>query len=209
MKLDHLALGVNDLASGTETLSDMLGVPPFGGGEHEMFGTHNKLWRIETPTYPIYLELIAVNPNATPKRTRWFGLDEPLPTNNIELLGYIASTNNIQNAITRPPFEALSLIDVARGRLSWQFGITNDGALVEGGALPYLIEWHNNIHPLDGVVSQGLQLTKLAGSLITQLDGDWPVPVAHGPAKFAFELVTQAGETVRFERKQMRETETH
>ncbi|MGJ8529484.1 VOC family protein [Maritalea sp.] len=200
MKLDHLALGVNDLASGTKTLSEMFGVEPFGGGEHELFATHNKLWRIETPTYPIYLELIASNPDAEPKRSRWFGLGEPFASDDIALLGFIASSSDIQTAVSKPPFDALTTIDVTRGRLSWQFGITNDGALLEDGALPYLIEWHNGLHPLDGVAGQGLQLTKLWGSAIAQLDGGWPVPVLMDRCKFGFELKTGDDQIVRFER---------
>ena len=61
LKFDHIALGARDLEKSSKTLSEQLGVLPFGGGEHELFGTHNKLWRIETKAYPIYFELLAIN----------------------------------------------------------------------------------------------------------------------------------------------------
>jgi len=101
LKIDHIALGANDLASSSETLSKLLGVLPFGGGEHELFGTHNKLWRVETHAYPIYLELIAADPRAAPKRPRWFGLERKFVANEIKLLGFIASTQNIDGLVQK------------------------------------------------------------------------------------------------------------
>ncbi len=59
LKLDHIALGARDLEKSSETLSNQLGVLPFGGGEHELFGTHNKLWRIETQATQFILSCLA------------------------------------------------------------------------------------------------------------------------------------------------------
>lgn len=153
----------------------MLGAEPFGGGEHELFGTHNKLWRIETPKYPIYLELLAINPNAKAKRARWFGLETPIRDDQIHLLGFVAGTRDIDRAVRSAPFDALSVIDVARGDLRWKFGITEDGSLLANGGLPYLIEWQNGRHPLDGIAAQNIALTKISGSDFDNLSLDWPI----------------------------------
>lgn len=201
LKLDHIALGANDLEQATKTLSDQLGVLPFGGGEHELFGTHNKLWRIEAPSYPIYLELIAANPNAQPKRARWFGLEQPLVGEDIQLLGFIASTQDIDGLVQKPPFDPLVLIDVARGDLKWRFGITKNGSLLSDGALPYLIEWQGERHPLDGVVSQNIQLRAMAGKALSDFDLDWPCTVGHEEQdSLVVELVAATGQTLRFTR---------
>ena len=198
LKLDHIALGANDLDKASQTLSEQLGVLPFGGGEHDLFGTHNKLWRIETDLYPIYLELIAVNPNAVPKRPRWFGLENVFPSDEIHLLGFIAGTDAIDEAVKAPPFEQLEVIDVARGALSWKFGITNDGGLLADGALPYLIEWQGEKHPLDGVAPQGLKLQEMAGNSLHELALDFPFGEAD--AKFSVSIQTPSGRVLRWTR---------
>ncbi|WP_299345934.1 VOC family protein [uncultured Maritalea sp.] len=201
LKLDHIALGANDLEKSCETLSQQLGVLPFGGGEHELFGTHNKLWRIETADYPVYLELIAANPKAEPKRARWFGLEKPFLSEDIQLLGFIASTQNIDGLVQKPPFDLLDVIDVTRGVLNWRFGITKDGALLDDGALPYLIEWQGGRHPLDGVAPQHIELKSMAGKALDGLDLNWPCMLARGGAQaLSVELIAANGETLRFKR---------
>jgi len=199
LKLDHIALGTNDLIASSKTLSESLGVLPFGGGEHDLFGTHNKLWRIETPSYPIYLELIAANPNAEPKRPRWFGLGEPLDGDQIKLLTFIASTTNINKSASAPIFDELEVIDVSRGELRWKFGLTKDGTLLSNGALPYLIEWQGSFHPLDGVEPQGLSLTFFAGTELGSLNLDLPIGVSDSADyKLKIGLCTARNEFIEF-----------
>ena len=53
-----------------------------GGGAHPLFGTHNRLLRLACAEAPrAYLEIMAINPQATPTRPaglkRWFDLDDP------------------------------------------------------------------------------------------------------------------------------------
>ncbi len=69
-KLDHIVVGCADLKFGVTWMTDMLGVGPSGGGEHDLMGTHNALWRLGDA----YLEVIAINPDAGwNTRKRWFG----------------------------------------------------------------------------------------------------------------------------------------
>lgn len=201
LKLDHIALGTNDLVASSKTLSESLGVLPFGGGEHELFGTHNKLWRIEAAHYPIYMELIAINPKAQPQRPRWFGLERPFVGDDIQLLGFIASTQDIDGLVQKPPFDGLELIDVARGDLKWRFGITQDGSLLGDGALPYLIEWQGGRHPLDNAREQNIELRRLSGQALAELEADWPCKVDHDVRhKFGVELGLPNGERLSFTR---------
>lgn len=206
LKFDHIALGARDLEKSSETLSEQLGVLPFGGGEHELFGTHNKLWRIETQSYPIYLELLAINPKAVPQRPRWFGLETPIESDDIQLLGFVAGTDDIAAAVAQLPFDhALTPIDVARGELRWKFGITADGGLLKNGALPYLIEWQDGRHPVAGVAPQGIELLQVGGAMLHQLDLEWPCEVeAENRALFEIQLRGVQGRLINFVRPSSR-----
>jgi hypothetical protein len=65
--VDHLVVLATDLASGTAWCEHTLGVAPAAGGEHPLMGTHNRLLQLSGPAHPrAYLEIIAINPIATP-----------------------------------------------------------------------------------------------------------------------------------------------
>jgi catechol 2,3-dioxygenase-like lactoylglutathione lyase family enzyme len=61
-RIDHLILGVADLDRAIEDLEKLTGVRPVYGGKHPT-GTHNALVSLGDR---VYLELIAVQPGATP-----------------------------------------------------------------------------------------------------------------------------------------------
>ena len=72
--IDHLVIGTNDLASGTDWTESRLGAACDGGGAHPLMGTHNRLMRLAGGPY---LEVIAIDPDASsPGRPRWFTLDQ-------------------------------------------------------------------------------------------------------------------------------------
>ena len=71
--LDHLVVLAPSLASGVAWAEATLGVTPGPGGEHPLMGTHNRLLRLRTSNDQAttqqgaaYLEIIAINPAATP-----------------------------------------------------------------------------------------------------------------------------------------------
>jgi hypothetical protein len=79
-QIDHLVVAAHSLQQGVEWCESVLGITPAAGGEHEKYGTHNRLFKIATPLFPVaYLEIIAINPDAViekkPPPTRWFDLD--------------------------------------------------------------------------------------------------------------------------------------
>ena len=82
-QIDHLVVMAPSLDVGVQWCEATLGITPSAGGEHEKYGTHNRLFKIATPQFPLaYFEIIAINPEAViPKRlqvTRWFDMDDGL-----------------------------------------------------------------------------------------------------------------------------------
>jgi hypothetical protein len=96
--LDHLVVAARSLQEGVDWCESSLGVQPGPGGQHPLFGTHNRLLRLDglapdgasgfsgqsnDGAVPVryaqsYLELIAIDPAASaPSRPRWFALDDP------------------------------------------------------------------------------------------------------------------------------------
>ena len=50
---------------------------------------------------------------------------------------------------------------MSRGDLRWLFGIPDDGRLLAGGVVPYLIQWLTQTHPADVVADLGCSLKGL------------------------------------------------
>ena len=77
-RIDHLIVAAATLDEGVAWCEAVLGITPGPGGRHPLMGTHNRLFKIATPTFPdAYFEIIALDPQAPPpQRVRWFGLDE-------------------------------------------------------------------------------------------------------------------------------------
>ena len=48
-QIDHLVLAANTLEQGVQWCEERLGITPGLGGEHALFGTHNRLFKIATP----------------------------------------------------------------------------------------------------------------------------------------------------------------
>jgi hypothetical protein len=72
--LDHLTVAALTLEQGVNYVQRVLGVAVPFGGAHPLMGTHNHLMQLGDG---MFLEIIAPDPAVTPKRTRWFGLDDP------------------------------------------------------------------------------------------------------------------------------------
>ncbi len=158
-----------------------LGVTPEPGGEHAQYGTHNRLFKIATPAYPLaYFEIIAINPDS--KRTanasarRWFDLDDPALQAAVKaeprLVHFVASTDDLQAArralktleIDRGPAVKASRHS-RRGLLEWQISVREDGQRLFNGTLPSLIQWGAaeakeplRLHPRNSLPRSGVSL---------------------------------------------------
>lgn len=159
--LDHIVFAARSLEEGTEWLETRLGVPFSGGGEHPNMGTHNRLLRLGPHSY---LEVIAINPDAEqPPRPRWFSLDEPDMQSSLRtprLIGWAVRTDNIKSA-SKLLLPSLPIHPVSRGALKWLMTIPDDGALLNEGVMPMLIEWQSGGHPAEKLPDSGVSLIAL------------------------------------------------
>jgi hypothetical protein len=216
-QIDHLVVAARTLDEGVAWCEATLGVVPGPGGEHPLFGTHNRLLRLHCAQAPrAYLEIIAINPQATPTRPtglqRWFDLDDAallarLAQHGPQLVHWVASVPDIDAAtaalralgIERGPVLAASR-PTPSGLLQWRITVRDDGRRLFGGALPTLIQW-GDTHPADDMPASGLALQDLtlrhpdAPQLQQALDaiGLGPMAVTPGPAALTTLLDTPQG----------------
>ena len=176
--IDHLVIAAATLAEGVTWCEQTLGVSPGPGGAHPLFGTHNRLLRLHTDTgQACYLEIIAIDPAATPQRAaplaRWFDLDQPvlqaqLREQGPQLIHWVLRVPDLTAAlgtwkaqgIERGPALTASR-PTPQGLLQWRISVRDDGQRLMGGTLPTLIEW-GDVHPCDAMPDSGLALRELS-----------------------------------------------
>ncbi|HEX5389574.1 MAG TPA: VOC family protein [Burkholderiaceae bacterium] len=176
--LDHLVVAAATLSDGVAWCEQTLGVTPGPGGAHPLFGTHNRLLRLDGPEQdpPAYLEIIAIDPAATPTRAaplkRWFDLDDTalqhdLLANGPQLIHWVARVTDLSAALVawsplgldRGPAIAASR-PTPTGLLQWRLSVRDDGQRLLDGCLPTLIEWGEQ-HPARTMPPSGLRLNAL------------------------------------------------
>jgi hypothetical protein len=186
-QIDHLVLAAHSLQQGVEWCEAVLGITPAAGGEHEKYGTHNRLFKIATPGFPVaYFEIIAINPDAAiekkPPPAPWFDLDnKPLQAElakSPRLIHFVVNTDNIQDArhawkaqgIDRGPIIHASR-KTPKGMLQWQITVRQDGDRLFNGTLPTLIQWGKpeaadpmQLHPRNHLPRSGVSLKSLSVS---------------------------------------------
>lgn len=160
--LDHIVIVASVLEEGVDFCEKTLGVKLAKGGEHVRVGTHNYLLNLDGG---VYLEVIAVDPKAgATDCPRWFGMDRPDQRKRADegpyLATFVARTNDIFRAVTVLP-QLGPVRDMQRGALEWQIAIRDDGALLEGGTLPTVIQWPEGVHPTQKIPESGCSLVRL------------------------------------------------
>ncbi len=186
-QLDHLVVAARNLQEGVAWCEATLGITPGPGGEHPLFGTHNRLFRIATVNFPrAYFEIIAINSEAiqaantpdNPIKKRWFDLDSEDVQGAIKaspsLVHFVANTGEVDQAsaalralgIDRGPAVQASRMTAA-GLLQWQITVREDGKRLFNGGLPTLIEWGEKggaplvAHPASSMPDSGVALQSL------------------------------------------------
>jgi hypothetical protein len=159
--IDHLVVACGDLEQGAAWLERELGVAPQPGGRHALMGTHNRLLRLGERSY---LELIAIDPEASAARPRWFDLDNPAVQRRARaqpfLLTWVAATTDIVEAVVQVP-ELGEVVCASRNQFAWRITVPADGRLQFSGVLPSVIEWEGDAHPWDVLDDRGCELVEL------------------------------------------------
>lgn len=213
-RLDHLVVLADTLAQGVAWCEATLGVVPAPGGQHPLFGTHNRLLALGGAAFAqAYLEIIAIDPAAgEPGRTRWFDMDDQRLRRQVraqgpQLIHWVARVPELARAAAA--WAALGLERGAvlpasrmtpRGLLEWQITVREDGQRLLDGCLPTLIQW-GAVHPADALPASGIALESLslrhpqAALLRAALDavGLAGVAVEPGPAALQARLATPRG----------------
>ena len=183
-QIDHLVVMASSHEAGVASCEATLGITPAAGGEHEKYGTHNRLFKIASPKHPLaYFEIIAINPNApAPKGSvaRWFDMDDKALQKAVaeepRLITFVASTDDIKSArhaLRTQGIERGQIVHASRksskGMLNWQITVREDGERLFNGCLPTLIQWGKpeatdplRLHPRNSLPRSGVTLQSIA-----------------------------------------------
>jgi hypothetical protein len=172
LTLDHLVVGAADLDIGRAWAREVLGVEPIIGGRHAFMGTHNLVLRLDDPDRELYLEILAIDPDAPdPARRRWFGLDEQAVRAPVavepQLLAWVARSDDldadrgrlVEAGADPGPIHAAER-ETPTGTLRWRITIREDGRRLAGGAIQTLIAW-GTPSPARSLSSSGVSLERL------------------------------------------------
>ncbi len=185
--IDHLVVAARNLDEGVAWCEATLGITPNAGGEHENYGTHNRLFKIATPRYPMaYFEIIAINPAASAQKRnankRWFDLDDAALQASIAkepaLIHFVVNTTDVQLARNTWKAQGLDTGPVVhahrrtgKGKLNWQITVRDDGQRLFDGTLPTLIQWGKpeaaepmRLHPRHSLPRSGVSLQTITVS---------------------------------------------
>lgn len=162
-RLDHIVIAAKSLEQGVDYIRQTLGVDIPKGGFHRTMGTYNHLMRLGNQAY---LEVIAIDPTAeVPPQPRWFALDEAVMREALargpRLITWVMNTPDIHQLVENIDFDIGIPTPLSRDSLRWEIALTDDGRLLNGGLLPYCIQWHSQPHPSNGMADLGCHLQTL------------------------------------------------
>lgn len=160
-RVDHLVWATPDLEAGIAALERLTGVRASAGGKHPSWATHNALLSLGAD---MYLELLAPDPSAPPPaKARPFGLDRLASP---RLVTWAAHEADLEGRLARLAAAGIDLGEILSGgrvrpdgvALHWR--LTSPRALLEGGVVPFLIDWGTSPHP-STTATPGLSLVAL------------------------------------------------
>jgi hypothetical protein len=159
--MDHLVLAAPDLDEGVEYVEELLGVNMVPGGEHEGFGTRNRLLGLGERSY---LEVVSIDPEQPdPKGSRWFGLDDLAAPRLVTWCCEVAKEGSLSslNAV----IEAGAGAGIDLGRQVAGSRLADDGSMIRwtmsdpwkeraGGVIPFFIDWGATTHPASRLAAE-------------------------------------------------------
>jgi len=194
LTLDHLVITAPDLDEGTAWAEEALGVPLQEGGRHAVMGTHNRLLSLGPD---LYLEVIAVDPQASPPaQARWFGLDDDLTAP--KLTHWACRTDDLSRALDSAPPGHGRPMSITRGDLAWTMAVTSNGRLPLDDCYPALLSWQSAL-PGPRLTDRSVRLLELrvthpnAAQMSLDID-DSRLVVSSGPKGFSARFSTPYGE---------------
>ena len=146
--LDHLVVGVSNLASGVDWLTEVFGVRPVYGGRHPRLGTANYLLSLGPKTY---VELLGPDPDSESKTEQLlFGIETLVEP---RLVTWAAKGSGLKELVAKANAQDVPLGQVRSGKraqpdgeeIAWNF--TDPMAFPSQGLVPFLIDWGNTKHP--------------------------------------------------------------
>jgi hypothetical protein len=152
VRLDHLAIAAETLEEGLSWVEERLGVSFQMGGKHSRYGTHNRLLGLADG---LYLEVIAVDPDATCDGARWFGLDTF--AGPPRLVNWICEAMGFDDFM----FYGMRKVTMERGDLRWDIGVPLDGSLPMEGGFPTILHWNTDTPPGRSLALSGCALSSL------------------------------------------------
>jgi hypothetical protein len=148
LELDHLVYATPDLEATIADLEALLDVRAAYGGRHPGRGTRNALIALSELSY---LEIVGPDETRVDvARPRWLGVDA---LTNARLVTWAAKSVNIESLAANAARNGVALGRVTSGSrqttdgtvLRWQ--LTDPAAMLEGGVIPFFIEWGTTVHP--------------------------------------------------------------
>ncbi|KQW20900.1 hypothetical protein ASC80_12065 [Afipia sp. Root123D2] len=153
-----------------------------------------------------FLELIAINPDESPTRPRWFSFDEPATRRRLaewpRPLCWVVGTDSLDDIVRTSPIDLGEIVKFQRGERSWRLTVPADGHLPEQGLLPAFIEWSPGPHPSASQQDLGIRLRRIVLttpeparllSTLKILNIDSLADVKQGPTHLGFEFDTASG----------------
>lgn len=139
--IDHVVIGVRDLAASSKRLSDRLGLSVQAGGRHPDLGSANAIIAFDDH----YLELLGLE-DEHQARAAGTGLVEAL-SNGGGLLTFALRTNDLDTALERLNDHGTPFLEAPAGRrerpdgvvLEWRYAFADGAPLLS--PRPFLIEW--------------------------------------------------------------------
>lgn len=206
-KIDHFAIGADNLAQGVSAMEKTLGVKIPDGSEHEAMSTHNCVMQAGNESF---FELIAINPNASdPGRVRWFTLDDTNTQARLSVrpraLCWVVGTDDLDAVIANSPVDLGEVVHFQRGDRTWRLTVPKDGSLPEQGLLPAFIEWSPGPHPSTGQQDLGVGLKQVQlthpdpdhlRAILKSLQVDHLADIDTGERSLSFRLSTPIGDVV-------------
>ena len=162
-QIDHLVIAAETLEQGVIWAKQTFAVDVPAGGFHKTMATHNHLMQLGND---IYLEIVAINPDATPpSQPRWFALDSMTMRESLKhgprLITWMINTTDLNSLVNQAIFDYGQITELERNNLRWKVALSDDGRLIADGMVPHAIEWQTSPHPSRGMADPGCRLKNL------------------------------------------------